>query len=274
MVDKLKFAEGYLKSDPAAAARVLDGEDIENSSLLVDAVNDKLSIAVLIEMVPLNAARILSRLPDDAAARYVGMMKPAQASAICQHLTDQRRAEILSRLPTHLATRLNIVLSYPKLSVGAWTDIGADSIHIDATVRDTVAQLVNGEYSYDKVFVTDDEGQLRGFVPVWSLMAGTGTVSERTRPVEYSIRGRASVLDIVGHPGWASHNYLPVVNRQNRYLGILSNSRIRSILSRSAIGARTSGVSGSYLTLAETCYLGMADVLSSAISSPKPNALR
>lgn len=274
MADKLKFVEGYLKSDPESAARVLDAEEIENSSLFIGAVKDDLSVAGLTGMLPLNAARILARLSAEDAARYVKMMKPATASAICQHLQDQHRTEIIRLLPARLAARLNISLSYPKLSVGAWTDIGADSIHVDATVKDAAAQLVNSEYSYDKVFVTDDDGGLRGFIPVWSLMTGDGSVAEKTRSINYSIRGRASVLDIVGHPGWAAQNYLPVVNRQNHYLGILSNWRIRSILTRSGVGTGTSGISGGYLALAETCYLGMADTLSSAIANPKSSSNR
>lgn len=269
MSDKLILAQQFAETYPQAAARALEALATEPTSKLLEALPDKESASLLGSMLPYYAARCVTQLTPEAASKYLGGLEPRLVANILRHSTDETRRAVLAKLPRRLAPRVTIILNYSTSMIGAWLQPSVLTLPIECTVEEAQSRIRNeGAIEYHRVYVVDAEQSLRGVVNLSSLIVEAGNVllSHCLRPVTRFLRATTGLDMALEDTAWLESDYLPVVDRREKFIGVLRYAELRAASARPRTISADQDISGSFMDLAETCYLGLAEVMNSSLA--------
>jgi magnesium transporter len=233
--EELSFA--YLEAHPVDAARVLERLALPDSAAFLATAPARLTAPVLRQMLPLIAARCLERLDDTIASGLLHGMGAQAGAAVLRHLPESRYAPLLAQLPTTTAIAFRLLLGYSADTVGGWIDPRALALPADLPVRDALERARRSEEdSFSEVYVLDNAQRLRGMVALAELLRiGPDEALERiVRPARYALPARAPLAAIRDHAGWNEYRVLPVVERGERFVGVLTYAVLRRALAHDA----------------------------------------
>lgn len=191
---------GMLESDTAAA------------------VASRLGRRELMEVPEEDFRRWLEDGEFDDAATLLGKLPRGEALARVEKVTDPGRRR-----------RLQQFLHFPAHSLGSIAS--ADVIRIPATanVTEVLAQLRDDTDGHQlPAVVVDDRNAVIGVLDLWQLFVRaqeSSTVREFSHPVP-TLRPEVSIVDAAAQPDWADHQWLPVVDYQQRLLGIVTRRQV------------------------------------------------
>lgn len=269
MPDKFMLARQFVEAYPQAAARALEELATAQASTFIDAVPDEDSSSILGSMLPYHAAKCIAELSDDAAARYLGGLEPRSIANILQHTQDETRRAILAKLPRRLAPRVAIILNYSLLMVGAWLEPTVLSLPSDCTVGEAKSRLKNEGYvDFHRVYVVDRTRGLKGFVRLSALIKANEEtpLTDYLEPLTRVLRASTSLDMAIEDTAWMDSDYLPVIDRRERFLGVVRYADLRAALSRPRPIIADQDISSGFMDLAEFCYLGLADVMNTSLA--------
>lgn len=270
MSEKFTIAQQFVEAFPQDAARVLEGASAAPASGFIDAVPDSQSVRILSSMLPYHAAKCVSQLSPPAAARYLSVLQPRIIANILRYMTTTERTQILGRLPRRISSQVSIILNYSLSMVGSWLEPTVLVLPDHCSVGDAKARLRNEDYAdFHRVYVVDDEEMLVGFVRLARLIRAQDDQPLKDiieRPA-YSLQAGTSLDAAIGDPGWQQCDYLPVLDRRRRFLGVLRYAALRAALARSLPADEDQDVSGTFLDLAETCYLSLAEIMNTSLAT-------
>ncbi len=262
-----QFAEAY----PQQAARILEELLPTNSSAFIDAVPDGQSVGILAAMLPYHAAKCISLMAASSAAKYLSGLDPKIAANILRHIETEKSEAILGELPRRQSIRIAIILNYSPSMVGAWLEPNVLTLPSECTVREAKQRLINERYmDFHRIYIVDQSGKVTGFVKLVHLFgADEASVVQKHAERFFDVLRASTSLDAaLEHPAWSKSDYLPVVDRQRKFLGVLRYAALRSAISRPTSTDEVGhDVSTTILDLAETCYLGLAEVMSASLAS-------
>lgn len=272
MSAKFTLAQQFVEIYPQAAARVLEEMASDAASTFIDAVPDKQSSNLLSSMLPYHAAKCISQLSAGVAVRYLAELEPRIAAAILRHVPSELRDVILKDLPRQLSARIFIILNYSLSMVGAWVEPSVLAFPLDCSIGEAQLRLKNEGYAdFHRVYVVDEAQHLKGFVRMVRLIQADrdSPLAEHLEPTTGALRASASLDMAMDYAGWLENDYLPVLDRRDKFLGVLSYAALRSAASRPRSPVEDQDVSGTFMDLAETCYLGLAEVMSTSLAIEK-----
>ena len=270
MQGKLALAAEFAGSYPEQAARVLEELLPGDASTFIDNVVDKQSASLLASMLPYNAGKCIAALSADSAARYAGNIDPKIAASILRHVPASKVDEIVKLLPRRRAVQISILLSYPQSMVGAWLEPNVLTLHQDCTVAEARKRLLNEDYAdFHRIYVEDSKRNLKGFVRLVRLISDDPdrALGNMLEPCMGTLRANTSLVSALSDQAWKNSDYLPVVDREQKFLGVIRFTVLRSAASGQKATTVNHSASGTFLDLAEACYLGLADVMSASLSA-------
>lgn len=273
MSGKFTLAQHYVEAYPQAAARVLEDMASDAASTFIDAVPDQQSSNLLSSMLPYHAAKCVSHLSASVAARYLGELEPRASAAILRHVQVDQRDEILDGMPRQRSTRIAVILNYSLSMVGAWVEPSVLVLPADCSIGEAQQRLKNEGYpDYHRIYVVDADLHLKGFVKIVRLIQADNDspLAAYLEPADLALRANMSLDTAMEHSGWLETDYLPVIDRRDKFLGVLSYAALRSAAGRPRPVSEEQDVSGTFMDLAETCYLGLAEVMSTSLAVEKP----
>lgn len=270
------LSRAFLEAHPRDAARVLERLTPTAAADLLASVPLRLAAPVLRQMLPLFAARALDRLGDDRAAGLLRTVGPQAGVAILRQAPKTRADTLIGQLPAPLAIAFRLLLGYPENTVGAWTDPHTLALTEDIRVAQAVDHLRSSGHEQDALYIVDGEQRLIGVVPMVELLRAAADTPLRrlmqAAPITVPAQSLIGALD--DHPGWAGARALPVVERGERFAGVLWQTALASARGPER-AQESSATPGDALSLVAGGYwgavAGLIEVLVSWLPSGRPN---
>lgn len=265
----------FLSDFPVAAARVLE----RLPSAQVAALLRELSLSngedAVAAMLPQAAAGALLAA-GERGAELLAELPAASAARIFRSLTIAERESMAGHLPEKVLGRIQRHLRYPPGSAGALASSGqVDVLPQAITVKDALERLGHADSPADcEIYAVDDDFHLTGMVETGVLLtadrhARLSSVMRRN-PVSLQVHAQADAL--LGHPGWLTNRRLPVVDRDEVLVGVLSYSRLRQDV-RSEVGGGGRDPMHNLLSLTGLYWVTAAKLLENVLGgaeSPSP----
>lgn len=233
----LSFA--FLESHPTDAARVLERVSPHTVAALLGEAPARLAAPVLRAMLPLHAARCLETLSDQDVAGLLRAMGAQAGVATLHYVPEARRNALLAQLPTALSMAFRLLLGYPEDTVGAWMNPRVVALPADATIEAATRQLGETDDGDDDdggagIFVIGNDQRLLGQIALRDLLraAPDTPLSRVMRRVRHTLPARTAIHAVAEHAGWAEQQVLPVVEREDRFVGALARRTLARALKR------------------------------------------
>jgi magnesium transporter len=226
----VELSRGFLKDQPASAARVLDQLQAVDVAAFVKDLAEAEVANVLARMQPAQAARVLQELPPRKAAALLHQA-PAYARTLVMRAIDPTAQQaILKAAPRRQAAALSRHITFDPSTVGAWMEVPGATFPPRTRVDDCLATLRGlGQRLSSNVYVIDGEQRLLGVATLEHLLAATdeALLEEVMRRDIAPTVPQASLASIVSLEAWDSILALPVVDQRRRLIGSLRFESLR-----------------------------------------------
>jgi len=260
--EELSFA--YIESHPVDAARVLERVAPPNVSALLADMPARLAAPMLRAMLPLHAARCLENLEDQSVPGLLRAMGPQSGVAVLHYMAESRRNDLLAQLPTAQAMAFRLLLGYPEDTVGAWMDPRVLALPANTTTEAALRRLREADEDCAAgIYVIGTDQSLQGHVDLPALLRAPADAPlyKIMHKATYTLPARATIRAVEEHAGWDDHQSLPVVERDNRFVGALD----RGVLARAFLRNRTNRPNAGYSAVAATIaggyWLGVSSLI-------------
>ena len=260
--ETLSFA--FLESHPADAARVLERIAPQNVAALLSDAPVRLAAPVLRVMLPPFVARCLEPLGDALVSSLLRAMGPQAGVAVLHYLPEGRRMALLAQLPTAMAMAFRLLLGYPQDTVGAWMDPRVVVLAADTLVDAALNRLREAQGELDTVVFVIGAGQrLLGLADLPDMLRAQSDMplSKLMRGVPFTLPARSSIHGVAEHEGWDDFQILPVVERDQRFVGALDRGVMARALSRERRAQAPAGYDDVLANLAGGYWLGVSSLI-------------
>lgn len=259
----------FVESHPVDAARVLERIAPQNVAALLADMPARLAAPVLRAMLPLHAARCLETMDDHPVPGLLRAMGPQAGVAVLHYMTESRRSDLLAQLPTAQSVAFRLLLGYPEDTVGAWMDPRVPALPSDTTVEAALRRLrETDEEGSNGIFVLGNAQRLLGHVPLPDLLRAAPELPlyKVMRKAGYTLPARATLRAVEEHAGWDDFQSLPVVERDERFVGALD----RGVLARAFLRNRPGPSAGGYADMAANVaggyWMGVSSLIQLIVS--------
>lgn len=272
MASSEALSHAFLEAHPADAARVLERLSSVSAASLLKSTPTRLAAPVLSHMLPMSGARCIEHLEDADAAGLLRAVGAQNGAALLRQFETGRQGRLIALLPTPVALMYELLLGYPRGTVGACMDPRVPGLPADMNAGDALERIRRGEETASPAgFVIDHDQRLRGQLALVELLRASATtpLSRLVHPSPHRLPAQSLVAGLQDHPGWHEASALPVVERGDRLVGVLTHSAMRRALAL-AEQPRTRGPSDSTLAAIAGAYWFSVSALLQAVVSQIP----
>lgn len=273
MADRFDLVLDIAATHPEIVARYLEDVASASASALIHAVPDALSTKILQAMLPYHAAKCLDCMPAEAAAGHLSVIEARFAASILRYMRDTTQRTLLGTMSPQAAARVAILLRYSHAVVGAWLNPTILVLPSTARIAEARARIAADKYAdYHRVYIVDGEHRPTGFVLLYRLLQADDSLplSELAEPLPTPLPANMSLDLALEHESWRGSDYLPVVDRVGQLVGVLRYADLRAATSKVRGRPTEDNLSGTLMDLAESCYLGLADVMNTSLATDHP----
>jgi len=258
----------YLRNHPRDVARVLESARGEDLKEFINSLGDDDQAQLFSYLLPQTAAIYLAGIGAEPAASIVARLRSASAAQVLGAMSQAKRRPILDVLPLEKRTNIVHLLRYPDDAVGSLMLTNTLACRQDATVR-RAKQLVRrfAETELPIMVVVDDVMKPVGLIAVSRLLSVRERefVQDHMRFVPGRLRARAEIRTVLTLPTWNSEDYLPVVETDERYVGLLPKARLHGhALATSHAAATTGDLASTVIDVADLIWTPVAEMLARA----------
>jgi magnesium transporter len=183
---------------------------------------------------------ILEVLDDARVANVLARLAPDDAVALLHALPEDRRERVTTALPTPRQKELDRLLAYPESTAGsvmttrflALRETSTAQEAIDAIRRHTEEEVEQVFYLY----VTDDEGRLKGVVPIRKLVSCPPSTPIAAVMIQDPVAVQAMADQEEAAAVVAKYNLLavPVIDTHRRLLGVITVDDVIDVIHEEA----------------------------------------
>jgi len=221
--------KGYIALYPAEAARILARLDSRDSKAILEVMPPQLAANVLEHMTPSSAGRCLEQLTVKTGGEILARMPVTAAVAPLRLMQRDQLKEWLAVMPRHAAARLRLRLRYSETVIGAFVDADVVTFMPDHRVGDALSTFRRAsQRTGQTIYVLDARRHLAGVVDLSDLLGerDRSLIQRVMRPASIVLNARAAIQTVTNHSAWLTHDSLPVVNRDDVFLGVLPRSKV------------------------------------------------
>jgi magnesium transporter len=261
--------KGYIALHPAAVAGALVQLGKAETRALFEAMPRHLAANVMEHMVPRAAAQNLEQLASKLSADLLARMSVPAAVEILRVMKREQVKELFAVMPRSAVARLRMRLRFSETVIGGFVDTDVATITADIRVSDALRFIKrNSQRMGHSIYVLDEQWRLMGVVDLGELVAARErtTVQRLIRPAPVVFNARAPLQTAASHPGWLTHDNLPVINREGVFQGVLQRSTVME--EESELISRVDDHKELAMTrdaLADILWLGVSAIFSGSI---------
>lgn len=217
-----------------AVLRELDPGELAR---LAEVLGDETFGEFLAELEPSDAAEILERLSSAEAADVLEAMAPDDAADVLSRLDPAEARQILVEMEPVEAKELEELLSYPPETAGGRMTPAFVALLPDVRVDQAIAALRKVAEEVETIYyayVVDEENRLLGVVSMRELVLSppyrtVGEIMERDIVKVRATADQEEAARLLVEEGLLA---LPVVDEEDRLLGIITVDDVADILER------------------------------------------
>lgn len=177
---------------------------------------------------------IYRQISDSEIKELVEPMPPDDAVCILEDLSDRRLKRIFEVIDPKKAQRIKELLQHDRHSAGRIMTNEFFAFPLNKTIGDVASQIRDnpGIEMTRRIFVLSDEQELIGYVPERNLIVNPHFLPIRQvmRPVLHKVTVDASRDEVVDLVERYKIPALPVVDKENRLLGVITYEDVVEIL--------------------------------------------
>lgn len=273
MAEAERLTLAYVEAHPADAARVLERLPTAQATAFFASLPARALAPAFGAMLPIAAGRILVALSDEQTVALLSALGTQPALSVLRHVPEARRTQLLTDLPTVTAVASRLLLGYPDDSVGAWTDPEVVALPADAAVEDALVRVrAMPGTRIEEVYTVGMGERLLGAVELATLLRSPGhaaleTVTHKPQAV---LPAASPLAGAATHRGWQHAAGLPVVEANERLIGVLRRATLMRALARNrSLSARseTLDVLG---VIADGYWQAIAGLVGAAVAALPP----
>lgn len=238
----------YLRYHPGEAARIMEAAPPDEVARMLGDETPDAAARALRYVQPDHAAQVIASSGPDGAARLVPALDAAHAANLLARLGEEARTAMLGALPPALAEEIGEILTFPPGTAGNLMDARVAVFREDTPVRAALARIrgVRDRRIAD-IVLTDREGAFTGVVRLQDVVGAEPEqpLAELRSPRIVSVHPmtpRDEVVELLNEHRLSS---LPVVDLQNRVVGIIRQAGLVEAAQEDAIGDLQQMVGGS-----------------------------
>jgi magnesium transporter len=230
--EELSYA--FLETHPVDAARVLERLPPAAAAALLQAAPQRLAAPVLRQMLPLAGASCLEQLGDSETA---GLLRGVGAQAgvpLLRHVSAERRSRLLAQLPTALTLTYELLLGYPEGTVGASMAPDSLAFPADMSCGEALERVRQADVGLTAdPFLIDRHQRLLGYIALADLLRAHDAtpLARLARSAPPRLPAQALLAAVREHPGWRESSSLPVVDHGDHLVGVLTHAAMQRALS-------------------------------------------
>ncbi|MDX1375604.1 MAG: hypothetical protein R3357_08590 [Burkholderiales bacterium] len=267
-VERLTLA--YVEAHPGDAARVLERLPTAQASALFAALPARALAPALGAMLPIAAGRILADLPDAQTVALLSALGTQPALSVLRHVPESRRAQLVAELPTVTAVASRLLLGYPDDSVGAWTDPEVVALPADAAVEDALVRVrAMPGARIEEIYTVGMSERLLGSVELATLLRAPPHAALETiarKPVAV-LPAASPLAGAATHRGWQHAAGLPVVEANERLIGVLRRATLMRALARNRSPAARGATLDVFAVIAGGYWQTLAALVGAAVAA-------
>lgn len=259
MSDRAALTRAFLSNQPAAAARAIEDLPAPAAAAFLAECPAEIVAPVMIELHDETGARLLAMMGEAAAVRVLRAM-PANEIAFLLRLVEAAKQEVLlDGLAKRAAGRVRDHLSYPMDRLGAWTASDMLTFDPEKSVADALARLRSAATpAEDPVFLVGAGRRYRGAASLRDLLRAQpgrrlGGLALDDLPPLYD---QAPVVSVADLKIWEVHNRVPVVDRGERFVGVLTEQALRRAIDLTANKSAAAAPAGGAILHLGAGYVG------------------
>ena len=229
----------FLRLYPAEAAREMEAAAPEEVAQVLGQESPPDAASVLRYIQPDHAARVLAAAGEEGVEHLASTLDPAYAANLLARLPTESRDRLLGALSKGLAEEITGILAFPPGTAGNLMDANVALFTSDTSVStalDRIRQLSDRRIS--DLVVTDQEGAFEGVVRLQELVGADPDqqLAELKRPRVVSVQPMTPREDVVALLNEYHLSSLPVVDLQNRVVGVIRQTGLVEAAQEDAIG--------------------------------------
>ena len=223
-----EFTYAFMRSHPADAAQVLQSISPSEAATLFATVPVRVGARVLAAMLPSAAARVVDVLEDERAMALLGALGAQPAVLVLRHVAEPRRTRLIAGLPTTVALTSRLLLGYSEDSVGAWADPQVIALPGETRAGTALERVRNADDPPEQVFVVGPGQRLAGWLKLGVLLRAPSAapLDSLMARVDAVLAAQTPLAGAARHPGWQHSAALPVVEADERLLGVLTSDAL------------------------------------------------
>ena len=225
------FSLHYIESHPADAASSLEAINLEDMCEFIETLSVKHAALVIQHLTPISGSSALARLPLDSIIPILTRLPANQATSLIRRIPSEKKKDIttLPGLPGFIKRSLR----YPEDTVGAIMDTDAVVLPARFTVREARKHMKKHTARiYNRIFITDDQQVLRGFVELKEIMFAsykTALTQMARRPnIKLSVRDRLEA--VAAETASQQTEVFPVIDHANHLMGVVTSRDLRQAI--------------------------------------------
>ena len=229
---------------------LMDMNEHDIAELIQELPNDKL--IKTFRLLPKEIATdVFVNLDDEVQMNLITSLTNAEATEIIEDMYSDDAADLFDEMPAIMVNKLlshvsketrmtiNNLLNYPDNSAGSL--MATEYIHLKKglTIKQSIARIKKQKddfVSYDSCFVTDNERKLLGFVDIKDLLINDDDmlIDDIMQEAEHMIPTMMDQEDVVDMFQDYDYNTMPVVDKENRLVGIITIDDIVDVMEAEA----------------------------------------
>jgi magnesium transporter len=263
------LAEAFAQSYPETVARWVEGFPANQLASLLADLLPEVAATLLGQGVPLLGAQALGEMEPRRAAQLADQMGLQRTVPLLRRLPAETVTAIVTELPERAAAWARRLLDYRPDQAASRMDPRAPSGSLRSTAKQAL-ELVRAaaDSALHYLYVLDPEQRLMGVVSMRELMVASDDALLQDIMIHSPERLRATdpIQSVVVHPGWRRTHALPVVDADERFLGVIRYSAFRALETElgqahsGPVGARTAEALGELLWIGTTAIGRMTQI--------------
>ncbi len=259
-----KLIDTFFSSHPTEAIQALNDVDRHELSKLLESLDPQSAAISLQKVQAKTASFILGNMSSPAAAGILQQLPFDTQLVFMNALNVEKREQLLDVLTDTHSKKLRRLLDYPEGSAGKLMDPSPLSVVSDCLIKNALKQVqteVDSAGYY--IYVTDDKRCLVGVLTFQELFKADKQVSVASiMSTEIAtISAMASERDIIKHPLWKDFHELPVVDRNQVFVGVIRYQTLCRLKASRSSDQTEHGSLATLLALSELYWLGMTGFL-------------
>jgi magnesium transporter len=264
MDSDLLVSSRFMEAHPVDAARLLERLPTEETAAFLQQVTPPLAAAVMVPMNTMTSAECLASMVPKHAASILGNIPLDMAALLLRRSEARFREVILDGMPSEKAQPLRSLLDYPEGTAGSLMDPRVFTLFEDDLARGALKLLrKRPEHMIYYVYVLDREHRYRGYTTLreWMLADPGASISSVMQTDMGHLSPRLRRAAILRNPDWRRFHALPVVSEKGVFLGALGYQTLRLLEQEETRGGGLESEQEAGTALAELYRIGIVGLM-------------